>query len=382
MKKKIMYKKVMKNLNLWLLALLCVAACLCASPSLGAQGTLLLRIPFEKDAMTTATLLDGRLVELGVVRALPVKTNWPAYTASKWGVPQTVCATAVNAIHILVDVEKGRGRVFSVVPTVTVAPAAPPGAFFSIDAPAGTGIFGGLAPLTGSRVFIERKDGTRRPLVSLNHESGKESLSGNEFFSMEKGEALVIESALPESTDTWMVDIENRPGGRVVAWTKEGPEVVARVVRPVGGVGRFGGTEFQEAGRIRASHTGVIDVATAPRGQVGGIQIMPLTHALTSSEMANAWKLTQWMIVAPLPGKGPLEGTPPLFEGTLVPGTQLGDKLPDIWSTYGRKPLVLGRFDGGPWRALPSVSGKVDDALRSLTHLRIYYPFWEEPQRQ
>ena len=33
----------------------------------------------------------------------------------------------------------------------------------------------------------------------------------------------------------------------------------ARVVRPVGGVGRFGGTEFQRIGRIRASHTGVID---------------------------------------------------------------------------------------------------------------------------
>ena len=107
---------------------------------------------------------------------------------------------------------------------------------------------------------------------------------------------------------------------------------------------------------------------------------MPLTHALTSPEMASAWRLTQWMIVAPLPGEGALEGTPPLFKGTLLPGTQLNDKLPDIWSTYGRKPLVLGRFGGGEWRALPPVSGKVDDALRSLTHLRIYYPFWGEPQ--
>jgi hypothetical protein len=176
-----------------------------------------------------------------------------------------------------------------------------------------------------------------------------------------------------------MVDVENRPGGRVNAWTGKGPEVVARVVRPVGGVGRFGGTEFQGLGRIRANHTGVIDISTAPRGQVGGIQIMPLTHALTSSEMASAWKLTQWMIIAPLPGKKPLEGTPPLFKGALLPGSQLNDKLPDIWSTYGRKPLVLARLNGGPWGALPSVSGKVDDALRAVTHLRIYYPFWREP---
>ncbi|MDR2178893.1 MAG: hypothetical protein LBP21_01165 [Synergistaceae bacterium] len=334
------------------------------------KNVLALRVPFEKDARATATLPDGSVAELGAVRALPVKTNWPAYTASKWGTPGTVCATAVNAIHILVRVEEGRGRIFSIVPTVTVAPAAPQGAFFSIDCPAGTGIFGGFAPLTGSRVLIQGKNGDRRPL----------ELSADGFLGMEKGEALLIESPLPDKTDTWMVDIENRPGGRVVAWTKRGPKVAARVVRPVGGVGRFGGTEFQEGGRIRASHTGVIDIATAPRGQVGGIQIMPSVHALTSSEMANGWKLTQWMIVAPVPGKSPLEGTPPLFKGTLLPGTQLGDRLPDLWSTYGRKPLVLGRFDGGPWRRLPPVSGKVDDALRSLTHLRIYYPFWLEPQ--
>jgi hypothetical protein len=110
---------------------------------------------------------------------------------------------------------------------------------------------------------------------------------------------------------------------------------------------------------------------------------MPLQHALTSTEMAGAWRATQWMIVAPAPGEKPLEGTPPLFKGTLVPGTRIGaEKLPDLWSTYGRRPLVLGRFDGGPWRRLPAVAGKADDALRSLTHLRLYYPFWDEPQSE
>jgi hypothetical protein len=319
--------------------------------------------------MATAALPNGAAAQLGKVSALPVKTNWPAYTASKWGIPQTVCATAVNAVHILVGVENDRGRMFSLVPTVTVAPAAAGGAFFSIDSPAGTGIFGGFAPLTGSRVFIEGRDGIRRPLAPLSGDA----------LPIARGESLLIESGLPDDPETWMVDIENRPGGRVIAWMKEGPRVVARVARPVGGVGRFGGTEFQGVGRVRASHTGVIDIATAPRGQVGGIQIMPLTHALTSPEMINAWKLTHWMIVAPLPGRDPLEGTPPLFKGALVPGVQLDEKLSDVWSTYGRKPLVLGRFSGGPWRALPSVSGKMDGALRSLTHLRLYYPFWREP---
>jgi hypothetical protein len=345
------------------------AALFFASGAWAGSPVLLLRVPFEAGAMAEGVFPDGSVVPLGRVRALPDRTHWPAYTASKWGTPETVCATAVNAIHILVDVEKGRGRIFSIVPTVTTAPAAPSGAFFSIESPAGTGLFGAFAPVAGSRVFIEGAGAKRglRPLAG-----------GEKNIAFGEKDALWIESPLPDSPGTWMVDIENRPGGRVWAWTADGPRVAARVVRPVGGVGRFGGTEFQSVGRIRAAHAGVIDIATSPRGQVGGIQILPLTHALTSAEMAGAWTATQWMIVAPVPGGGPLEGTAPLFEG-LVPGTEPGGRLADVWSTYGRKPLVLGRFDGGPWQALPSVSGKADDALRSLTHLRIYYPFWNEP---
>ncbi|MDR1741573.1 MAG: hypothetical protein LBR38_06990 [Synergistaceae bacterium] len=307
-------------------------------------GVLTIRIPCRVGAEATAAL-PGMEVKLGKVRAVPVRTNWPAYTASKWGRPGTVCATAVNAIHILIDVEGGRGRIVSVVPTVTVAPAAPPGAFFAIDAPAGTGLFGGCAPLTGSRVFRTE-------------------------------DALVIESDLPSDPYTWALDFENRPGGRVIAWTKDGPKTVARVVRPVRGVGRFGGGEFQTVGRIRASHSGVIDVSVSPRGKVGGFQIMPLTHAATSKEMAGAWTATQWMIVAPLPGAPPLEGTPPLFEGTLLPGSQLGDSLGSVWSTYGRKPLVLARIDGAPWQLMPEVTGKADAGLKTLTHIRIYLPFF------
>ncbi len=105
---------------------------------------------------------------------------------------------------------------------------------------------------------------------------------------------------------------------------------------------------------------------------------MPLKHALTSPEMLNAWKLTQWMIVAPLPGMPDLEGTMPLFKNAFVPGAQLGDKLPDIWSHYGRRPLVLCRLDGGNWERLPEISGKTDDGLKRVTHLRFYFPLWNE----
>ncbi len=344
------------------LALFCA---LSFSSSALAEPVLELRVPCRAGGSAVALMPDGSAVPLGTVRGLPVKTNWPAYTASKWAKPGTVCASAVNAIHMLVSVEKGRGRILSVVPAVTVAPAAAAGAFFALEAPAGTGFFGGFAPATGSPVLIEAADGTRRPLDGEPRE----------------GETLVIRTPLPDRPETWMVDIENRPGGRVIAWTKDGPCTAARVVRPVGGVGRFGGTEFQRGGRIRAAHTGVIDIATSPRGEVGGIQIMPLVHALTSNEMANAWKLTQWMILAPLPGRPMLEGTPPLFGGTLVPGTQMDDRLSDLWSTYGRRPLVLCRRSGGPWEHLPTVAGRRDEALLDVTHLRLYYPFWDEPQK-
>lgn len=330
-------------------------------PGAAEERFLELRIPCRVGGEAGALLPNGEIVPLGRVLRLPVKTNWPAYTASKWCEPSTVCASAVNAVHMLVDVEEGRGRILSLVPAVTLAPAAADGAFFALDVPAGTRLFGGFAPLVGAPVSLLGPEG-ERPL-DLPRE----------------GETLVIRSALPERPQVWMVDIENRPGGRVIAWG-EGPRVIARVIRPVGGVGRFGGTQFQRGGRIRASHAGVIDVATAPRGQVGGIQIMPLEHALTSKEMSNAWKLTQWMIIGPQPGGRPLEGQPPLFKSSFVPGTQLDDRLEDLWSTYGRRPLVLCRMGGGPWERLPAVSGRVDDALMDMTHLRLFFPFWDEPK--
>ena len=336
---------------------------LLALPARGAdrRETLELHVPMKVGENVTALMPDGSEVTLGRVLMTPVKTNWPAYTASKWCAPATVCATAVNAIHLLVDVEEGRGRILSLVPAVTVAPAAAAGAVFSLDAAAGTGPFGGFAPLVGSPVTILGKDG-ERPLDGTPQE----------------GETLVIRSPLPRRPQDWMVDIENRPGGRVIVWGADGPRVEARVVRPLGGGGRVGGAPVQGRGRIRASHAGVIDIATASRDQVGGIQIMPLIHALTSHEMANAWKLTQWMILAPLPGRE-LAGNPPLFKNAFVPGTQLKDRLEDLWSTYGRRPLALCRLDGGPWTRLPDVSGRVDDALLNVTHLRIYFPFWDEP---
>lgn len=344
----------MKKLLIIIFMFMLRAECACC------EDFIELRIPCAVDSQVTAVMPSGENISLGRVIRTPSRTNHPAYTASKWATPSTVCATAVNAVHILVNVENGSGRIISLVPAVTVAPAAAPGAYFALDMSAGTGVFGGFAPLTGSKVAVLR-NGQESPLTDTP----------------QTGDTLIIRTALPENPAVYMVDIENRPAGRVIAhYAHTGAKVIARVVRRIAGVGRFGGTVYQDVGRIRASHSGVIDVSTSRRDEVGGLQIMPLKHALTSHEMANAWSLTQWMILAPLPGHPDLEGTGPLFKSALVPGPQLQDRLPDLWSQYGRKPLVLCRRNGGNWEQLPEVSGKVDDGLSDVTHLRIYFPVW------
>jgi hypothetical protein len=321
-----------------------------------------IRVPFEAGGRVTSHLPDGREFDLGGVEKLPEQTRWPSYTASAWGKPGAVTASAVNAVHILISVEDGKGRTMSVIPKETIAPAAGAGASIVLGAKAGTGFFGAWAPPVGTKITVSG-DLEIRPL-----ESGRLP---------EQGETLVF--SVYEADIPYMAEFENRPGGKVTAWSQSGAEVIARVIRPVAGTGRFEGTLFQDPGRIRASHSGVIDVSTSPRGEIGGFQIIPWDHALSSKEMQGAWSMTQWMIIAHPDGKSMLGGTAPLFAGGLVPGTSEGEELWDLWSTYGRKPLVLARIGGGEWGKLPLSSGRADSALKEVTHLRIYFPITEEP---
>ncbi|EFQ23703.1 conserved hypothetical protein [Aminomonas paucivorans DSM 12260] len=327
------------------------------------QDLFALEIPLNLDGVVQVHLPDGSTRELGRVVALPEKTRWPSFTATRWGVPGSVAASAVNALHLLVDVEQGKGRTLSLIPQKTVAPAAGPGASVVLDAEAGTGVFGAWAPPVGNPVRVRRADGEEGPL------------SGSLIPRM--GDTLWMHVRREEVP--YLVDLENRPGGRVYAWSRSrGAKLIGRVLRPVRGVGRFEGTLFQDRGRLRANHPGVIDISTSPHGVVGGFQILPMDHG-KSSEMQGAWTMTQWLVVAAPDGSSPLVGTPPLFSGGLVPGPGEGEALWDLWSTYGRRPLVLCRIDGGPWEKLPEVSGRQDQALAKLTHLRIYFPVIDEP---
>jgi hypothetical protein len=335
----------------------------CASGAARGEGRLVyeIELPFEKGAAAMAVLPGGEARELGRVAELPERTRWPSYTASAWGRPGTVTASAVNAVHILMGIESGQGRTKSVLPRETIAPAAGPGAAIVLDCRAGTSFFGAWAPPPGTRITV-KTGASERPL--------EDSLPS-------EGDTLVFK--VYEEDVPYMADFENRPGGRVIVWGRGAPHVAARVIRPLGGVGRFEGTMFQWRSHLRANHAGVIDISTSDYGTVGGFQIIPWDHALKSKEMQGAWGATQWMIIAPADGKSMLGGTAPLFDGSLAPGPSKGERMWNLWSTYGRKSLVLARIDGGEWTMLPDASGKSYDALTRVTHIRIYFPQSKEP---
>jgi hypothetical protein len=354
----------MRNFKFFLAVLFMSAAVLAGAAFAGDERLLYeVEIPFEEGGAVRAILPDGAEYAIGSVVRLPERTRWPSYTASAWGRPGAVTASAVNAVHILMGVEDGQGRTMSVIPMETIAPAAGPGASIVLDDRGGTSFFGAWAPPAGTPIFVRSSDSSVRPLESRLPEVGD-----------------VLIFRVYEGNMPYMVDFENRPGGRVVAWSGGlGANVIARVVRPLGGTGRFEGTLYQWRSRVRANHSGVIDVSTSDYGTIGGFQIIPWDHALNSKEMQSAWSMTQWMIIAPRDGKSMMGGTAPLFAGGLVPGVARDEKLWDVWSTYGRRSLVLARLNGGAWGKLPEAAGRADDALRSVTHLRIYFPTTRAP---
>ncbi len=351
----------MKNLHLTAIAALIIT--LTASPLLADNFEL--RIPFEEGAKVVAVRAGQLPVELGKVIKIPHSTRYPAYTASAWGEESAVCASAVNAMHLLVGVEKGKGRTISIIPQETIAPAAKAGTSFILSAKAGTGCFGAWSPKTGSEVVLRNTDGAER------------KLSKEEF--IKKGETLIIK--VQDTKIPVFVEIENRPGGRVLLYDEKGWTIAGRVLRPLAGTGRFEGTKFQTRGRLRANHPGVIDYSTSEYGTIGGFQIIPWEHALTSTEMQGAWTLTQWLIIAPEDGKSKMSGTFPLYHNSFTPGVnrEQGEQLWDMWSTYGRTSPLLVRINGGEWQQVPETAGRQDRALENVTHLRIYYPTTAEP---
>lgn len=316
---------------------------------------------------------------LGWVLRPAEKVNPNGYTASLWAPPGSVAATAVNAIHIKTTVsqETGRGVVFSVLPAEFAEPRANYGSYLSptssiqTDIPAGHGIFGGgCAPLVGNQVLVNRGEGLA-PLPA--------------DYVPARGDRLVIMVARPVDYPSALI-FDNKFGGLVTMAYPDGrSRPIAQVLRPVLGVGRFEGGLYTGIGRIRANHSGVIDVSVSPVGQIGGFQIIPAGHAM-SPEMGKARTMTQWMVVGPLTaGEGVWEGVAPLFLQYLRPQYDPADLTAADWhDRLLARFLVDVRRAGHDWGPIPHYSLDPDlskplpewtaTALAEVEQIRILFP--------
>ena len=313
--------------------------------------------------------------KLGEVTGPCERVEPKGFTAAKWVEPVRVAATAVNAIHITSDYDPqtDRAAVFSIVPKGIVPSGASfytPSASVVTDLPPGTGIFGGgLAPLVGNRLWVEREG------AGFFAEKGFAPARGDRL-------TIIVEALANEPSQAVF---ENREGGLIWLQFPDGSRhVIGRVVRPVHGVGRFLGTQYAAAGRIRANHAGVIDVSCSPLGKIAGFQIIPEGHA-HSPEMGRALTMTQWMIVAPLSAEEHWEGAAPLFYQYIRPDYRPDDLYaPDWEERLLSRFLVEMRRADGLWGPCPSFSLDPDlskplpewanTALGAVTAVRILFP--------
>lgn len=303
-----------------------------------------------------------------------VKTNPESYFASRWVPDGRVAATAVNAIHIKTSTEAdGGGVIFSILPReFLVRPRdyksyLSPDSSIYTDIPAGEKIFGGeYAPFVGNTVLLSRGDYRIVPVGG---------------YTPAVGDKLYIIVDRPVDYPKEMV-FENSFGGKVSIIYFNGVEkVIGEVLKPVAGVGRFEGTKYSSAGRIRANHAGVIDVSTSRLGEVGGFQIVPSKHG---SDMKAVREMTQWMVIG---GETSLEGQAPFFKYFIKPAYGENDLEEKDWEKK-----LLDRFlvevkvkGSDKWQPMPVyefneyyLTGEVpswaNTALSNITHVRILFP--------
>jgi hypothetical protein len=279
------------------------------------------------------------------------------FTASKWGMASSVVASAVNALHL----KKGnaastnRGTIVSVLPDFEGAVCS---SCIRTSIAAGTSIFGSdLAPYVGNPVYYLTKNKQIVPLFSRQ--------------SIELEDEIMIQVLKPQQSPTQIV-FENKFNGDVlIYYPNKRPEVIAKVIKPVMGVGRFAGGQFTGMSRIRANHPGVIDISLSSLDSLGGFQIIPAKHGM-SEEMYKAITFSQWLVVGGLQGED-LTGKAPLFRGFLKPSW--------LNTNRGSNYVVQGKKNER-WQTLPvsrlnlkkPLQKKDHFFLKDFTAFRILFP--------
>lgn len=371
----------MKKALLLLLFILLMAAV--AAADLSFKEICRIKIWNERNGTVEVSPDEGKSWEtLGSVLYPTQKTNPEGFKAAGYVANGKVAATAVNAIHIKTSGEAGgRGWIFSILPKELAKPAykyksyLSPDSSIYTDLSAGEGIFGGgFAPFVGNMVLVSRRG---QPVIPIP--KGYVPAPGDRIY-------IIVDQVakLPKE-----IVFENRLGGDVtIKYFGEDARVIGRVLRPVGGIGRFEGTRYASAGRIRANHAGVIDVSTSTTGKVGGFQIIPSNHA---SSVEAAWNLSQWMIIGPARAADPsLEGKEPFFRYFIRPAFSPADIEEEDWERrLLDRCLVEVKLKGSDkWRPMPvkelddyyrtgSLPDWAGSALESVAQVRILFPVIE-----
>jgi hypothetical protein len=302
-------------------------------------------------------LLSRPGVDLGRVVRPASSVDKVGYHASSWGAPQTVVASAVNAVHFKVydNPKNGRAGIITVLPQELL------GHDFAghrrsiredeiyTDIKGGHGIFGGSYPLiVGNPVSVYRNN----QRVFFDPAS----------FDLDEGDIIIIEVRTPVQWPQGLV-LDNRLGGAITLIDAAGGRIdCGKVDKPVSGSGRFDGGVFCGSGGIRATHTAVVDLDFSPEKCTGGMQLIPLAHS-KSAELTYSTSSPPYGILEG-PAGSDMRAAAPLFSGYLYPISQI------------EPPAVLPRLsisvqlEGNPdWQSLPALIGRSD--LHEMTALRL-----------
>lgn len=311
--------------------------------------------------------------------------------------PSTVFASAVNNLHLRFsdppgyklpddyDAELVEPHGFSIAPADT--PESP--RIIVTNNPGGTGVFGKeWSPKVGALVFMG-DDKKYEPIpydVAPNPNIVERS--------------YILIKSQEDSEDIEYLDFENKVSGKVMLKVA-GQEArqVAKVLKPVEGVGRYVGSEFlQQPGQIRANHLGVFDVGTTdinidpeiqkplPKDEAtinplrGGFQVVPSHHFQDRSMQSGGDHAQVYLEVGPIIDPPHLkrydmgiEGTYPLFKSGIRGGVGVTCfKFVGIDKWFELKHAVqLGKFRTKSGEKLKHLRGYVKDALYRVTAIRV-----------
>jgi len=304
-------------------------------------------------------------IDLGTVARPALRVDTDPFYASLYGQPQTVVASAVNAVHIKAydDPTSGSSAVVTILPKDLLTKdihgevVVPRDDAVYTNITGGHGIFGGSYPvIVGNPVSIYRN----RQHVYFDPENT----------ALEIGDIIIIEVRTPA---TWpaSLTIENREAGPITLLGSDNvPATCGTVQKPVSGTGRFAGGIFSTPGGIRATHTGVLDIDFSPVGQTGGLQLIPFAHSLAPELTYTQESPPYGIVIGPMGSD--LRGQAPLFSGYCYPvsGLETPRLLPTIT-------ISMQEASNPSWQALPGLIGRQE--LQGLMQLRLEWKKVEAP---